>query len=288
MASPASALSDAATLATARAAETVRQPRAQGHARLVARLRDGASRIAEMGERGSAKVRVPRTPGAGLQGVMLNTAGGITGGDHIHFEGEAQAGATLTLATQTAERGYRAQPGQVGRLDVSLRAGSGARLEWLAQETILFDGCALHRRLRIEMAEDARLLLVEPVIFGRTAMGETVRHGSFRDSQRLTRGGRLVYADETRIEGPVHEIIGAPAALAGNLAYATIIYAGPDATERLETLRSLLGEGLGGASAFDGLISARIVSFDGHGLRRRLVAVLRGFRDAPLPRVWEM
>ena len=274
--------------ATARAAETTRQPRAQGHARLVARLRDGASRIAEMGERGSAKVRVPRTPGAGLQGVMLNTAGGITGGDHLHFEGVAQPSATLTLATQTAERAYRAQPGQVGRLDVSLRAETGATLEWLAQETILFDGCALHRRLRIEMAEDARLLLVEPVIFGRTAMGEIVRQGQFRDSQRLWRGGRLVYADETRLEGPIHDLIGRPAALAGNIAYATIIYAAPDAAERLDRLRSLLGEGIGGASAFDGLISARIVSSDGHDLRRRLVALLRGFRDTPLPRVWEM
>jgi urease accessory protein len=280
-------LSEAA-LAAARAAETTRQPRAQGHARLVARLRDGASRIAEMSERGSAKVRVPRTPGLGLQGVMLNTAGGITGGDYLHFEGEAQAGATLTLATQTAERAYRAQPGQVGRLDVTLRVGPGAVLEWLAQETILFDACALHRRLRIDMAEDARLLLVEPVIFGRTAMGETVRQGSFRDSQHLRRGGRLVYADETRIEGPVQEIIGAPAALAGNIAYASLIYAGPDAAERLERLRNLIGDGLGGASAFDGLISARIVSSDGHDLRRRLVAVLRGFRDTPLPRVWEM
>lgn len=241
-----------------------------------------------MAERGSAKVRVPRTPGPALHGVMLNTAGGITGGDHLCFEGEAGAGATLTLATQTAERAYRAQPGQIGRLDVTLRAGPGATLEWLAQETILFDCCALHRRLRVDMAEDSRVLLVEPVILGRTAMGEVVTAGAFRDSQRLTRGGRLVYADETRLEGAVHGLTGAAAALAGNRAYATIIYAAPDAAARLDTLREAIGGGLGGASAFDGLISARIVSPDGHDLRRRLTAALRRFRDAALPRVWEM
>jgi urease accessory protein len=102
------------------------------------------------------------------------------------------------------------------------------------------------------------------------------------------RGGRLIYADETRIEGPVSEIIGAPAALAGNLAYATIIYVAPDAADRLDAARRLIAGGLGGASAFDGMISARIVSPTGHDLRRRLLAFLRGFRDVSLPRVWEM
>lgn len=268
--------------------ETALQPRAFGSARVASKLRDGASRLAELSEQGSAKFRVPRVAGPALQAVALNTAGGLTGGDHLRFEGVAGPGTHLTLATQTAERAYRAQPGQVARLDVTLRAGAGARLDWLAQETILFDACALSRSLRIEIAEDARLLLVEPVVFGRTAMGETVRQGAFRDSQRLWRGGRLVYADETRIEGPVSERLASAAALAGNLAYATILYAAPDAADRLETVRGLLGEGAGGASAFDGLISARIVSSDGHDLRRRLLRFLSGFRDAPLPRVWEM
>ena len=268
--------------------ETALQPRAQGAARVASKLRDGASRLADLYEQGSAKFRVPRVEGAGLQAVALNTAGGLTGGDHLRFEGIAGAGSRLTLATQTAERAYRAQPGQVARLEVVLRAEAGATLEWLAQETILFDACALSRSLRVEMAEDARLLLVEPVVFGRTAMGETVRQGCFRDSQRVWRGGRLVYADETRIEGPVSDRIAAPAALAGNLAYATVIYGAPDAADRLDRVRHLLGEGPGGASAFDGLISARIVSPNGHELRGRLLRLLRGFRDAPLPRVWEM
>jgi urease accessory protein len=271
---------DAAPLAT--------QPRARGRARIAAKLRDGASRIADLYETGSAKVRVPRLAGPDLQAVMLNTAGGLTGGDHLTYEGEALPGTWLTLATQTAERAYRAQPGHTARLDVTLTLGAGARLDWLAQETILFDACALHRRLRVEMAEDASLLVVEPVIFGRRAMGETVRSGSFRDSQRITRGGRLIYADETALEGPIAERIAPAAALAGNLAYVSMLYVAPDASDRLDEARNLIGDGPGGASAFDGMISARIVSPDGYDLRRRLLTFLRAFRKARLPRVWEM
>lgn len=264
------------------------QPRADGHARVSARLRDGRSRLCDLFERGSAKARVPNAYGPALDAVFLNTAGGVTGGDRFRYEATAEAGATLTVSTQAAERGYRAQPGETGRIETRLRIAPGARLDWLPQETILFDRSALHRRIEIAMAEDATLLFLEPVVFGREAMGETVTQAAFRDSQRLRRGGRLVYADSTRVEGPVAEILARPACLAGARAYATLIYAAPDAESRLTEARDLLRGAEAGASAFDGLISARIVSPDGYALRRTLAHFLRGFRAAPLPRVWEM
>jgi urease accessory protein len=265
-----------------------RQPRAEGRARVTAKLRDGRSRIGELYEQGSAKARVPNVDGAALHAVMLNTAGGVTGGDRLRYEGAAEAGAHLTLATQTAERAYRAQPGETGRVEVALTVGPGATLEWLAQETILFDACAFHRRTTVEMAADARLLLVEPVVLGREAMGETVTVGAFRESQRITRGGRLIYADLTRVEGPVAGIAARRAALAGARAWATLLYAAPDAEDRVAELRRLLDGTDSGVSAFDGLISARIVSRDGYELRRTLLHALRGFRNGPAPRVWEM
>jgi urease accessory protein len=265
-----------------------RQPRADGHARVAARLRDGASVLADLHERGSAKARLPRTHGDGLQAVLLNTAGGVTGGDRFLYEGAAQAGARLVLANQTAERAYRAQPGQTGRIETRLAASPGATLDWLAQETILFDRCALRRSLTVEMAEDSRVLLVEPVVLGRKAMGETVTEGFFADSQTIRRGGRLVYADRTRLDGPIAEIAAGPAVLGGARAWASIVYAAPDAADRLDEARALLRDADAGASAFDGLISARIVSPDGYALRRTLLRFLREFRRAPLPRVWEM
>ncbi|MFN3613160.1 MAG: urease accessory protein UreD [Rubrimonas sp.] len=264
------------------------QPRAQGHARITARLRNGRSRIGALYEQGSAKIRVPRTQGPALQAVILNTAGGITGGDDLRYDVAAEDGAWLTLATQTAERAYRAQPGTTGRLTATMRIAPGATLEWLAQETILFDRCAFSRSLSVEMAADARLLLVEPVVLGREAMGERVARGAFRDSQSIRRDGRLIYADMTRIDGPLADVAAHPAALRGARAWATLLYAAPDAEDRLEALRAVLPGTECGASAFDGMISARIVSPDGYELRRTLAQAMRLFRNAPLPRVWEM
>jgi urease accessory protein len=265
-----------------------RQPRAEGHARVASKLRDGRSVLADLHERGSAKARLPRIHAAGLEAVLLNTAGGVTGGDRFLYEGTAGPGARLVLANQTAERAYRAQPGEVGRIETRLTAGPGATLDWLAQETILFDRCALRRSLTVEMAEDAAVLIVEPVVLGRKAMGETVAQGFFADSQTIRRGGRLVYADRTRLAGPVAGIAAGPATLGGARAWASVVYVAPDAEDRLDEARDHLRGAEAGASAFDGLISARIVSPDGYDLRRRLVKFLRAFRRGPLPRVWEM
>lgn len=266
-----------------------RQPRAEGEARVAAKHVAGVTRLADLYERGSAKIRLPRSRGAALEAVALNTAGGVTAGDRFRYEAEAGAGARLVLATQTAERAYRAQPGEApGRFETRLRVAPGARIDWLPQETILFDGCALRRSLDIEMAGNATVLAVESVVFGRTAMGETVAQGNFRDSQHLRRDGRLVYADAARFEGPVSTLCARPAILAGVGAYATLLYAAPDATDRLDEIRDLLGDAEAGASAFDGLLTARIVASEGFGLRRVLARVLRAFRSGPLPRVWEI
>ncbi len=266
----------------------MRQPRAEGRSRVSARLRDGRSVLGALEERGSAKIRLPRVESPALEAVLLNTAGGLTGGDRFAVSAEAEAGARLVLASQTAERAYRAQPGEVARVDNRLSVGPGATLEWLAQETILFDCCALRRTLEIDMAADARLLVVEPLVLGREAMGETVRAADFTDSVTLRREGRLVYADRLRLAGDVVAATRGPAAFGGARACATLLYAAPDAESRLDGLRALLPQAAAGASAFDGAISARILSPDGYDLRRTLLAVLRGFRDLPLPRVWEM
>lgn len=265
------------------------QPRAIGAARVASKLRDGASVLADLYEQGSAKIRLPSVRrGAALEAVALNTAGGITGGDRLSYAAEAGAGSWLTLATQTAERAYRARPGQIGRVETRLTAGPGATLEWLAQETILFDGCALERRIAVDMAPDATVLLVEPRVLGRAAMGETVRAARLRDSLDLRRGGRLVWADRLRLDGDVDRATSHLATLKGARAFATLVYAAPDAESRLDEARFHLGDGDAAASTFDGTLVARIVSSDGYELRRRLVAFLTAFRAAPPPRVWEM
>jgi urease accessory protein len=136
-----------------------------------------------------------------LDATLLNTTGGITGGDRFAWRATAAPGAWLGLTTQAAERAYRARPGETGQVAVTLELAAGARLDWLPQETILFDRSALERRLEADLCGNARLLVVEPVVFGRAAMGERIGAIRFVDRWRIRRDGRLVHAEATRIEG---------------------------------------------------------------------------------------
>jgi len=260
------------------------QPRAEGRAEVVAELRDGATRLARLYQQGCCKCLMPRV--GGFEAVLLNTSGGIAGGDRLAYAAEAGAGAQVTVTTQAAERAYRARPGEVGQVATRLVLGAGAALDWLPQETILFDGAALERRYEVEMAPDARLLMAEAVILGRAAMGETVRSAHLADQWRIRRGGRLAYADALRLTGPVAETAARPALLGGHRALASIVYVAPDAEARLDQVRDLLPEGDAGASAWNGLLAVRMAMPDGAALRRAMTRFLTGFRGAPLPRVW--
>jgi len=240
-------------------------------------------------QEGCLKVRFPRTernawPGA----VTLNTAGGVAGGDVLDSMVTAGPGTRATVASQAAERFYRALPGTTAAVATRLDVAPGAALEWLPQEAILFDGCALSRRLVVDLAEDAWFLGVEALVFGRTAMREAVREARFRDLIQVRRGGRLVLHDAVRLDGPVQAVLDRRASGGGARAVATIVHAAPDAGVRLDALRAALMGWEAGASAWDGLLVARIAAPNGACLRRAVVAGLNVLRDGrPLPRVWE-
>ncbi|MFT6228731.1 MAG: urease accessory protein [Paracoccaceae bacterium] len=272
---------------TGRESRPCAQPRAIGEAMVGAKAARGISVLADLRQRGCAKALLPITPDPGLSAVLLNTAGGITGGDRLTYGGHARIGARLTLTTQAAERAYRAQPGEIGRVDAALHIDAGGRIDWLPQETILFDGCALSRTLTADLAEDASLLAVEAVIFGRAAMGEVLTETYFSDAWRIRRAGRLIYADGFRLIGPA--ALSRPGALKGAGAVASVLLAAPGA----ETLKARALTALGdapdaGLSAFDDMISVRIIAPDGMALRRRLIPLLTLLRGAPLPKVWTL
>lgn len=267
---------------------TAAQPRAVGQAMVSAKLRDGRSRLADLRQSGSAKILFPLTHTPDLHAVLLNTAGGITGGDRLEYSAEAQDGAALTVSTQACERGYKSQPDAVGSLETTLTVGQSATLHWLPQETILFDGAALDRRLNVQMAGDAKLLAVEPIIFGRTAMGETVRDLRLTDQWRVRRDGELIYADSLRLHGDFQQIAARPAVLNGAGAMASVLLVAPDADTRLKPLRALLPAEAGASLIRPGVLTARILAADGFQLRRALIPILEYLRGAPLPTVWKM
>ncbi|MDX5360610.1 MAG: urease accessory protein UreD [Alphaproteobacteria bacterium] len=263
--------------------------RAYGEARLSVARSGGRTVLREAFQQGSFKLRFPRVfEGGQCEAVLINTAGGVTGGDRFAAEIAAGDGAALTLATQAAEKVYRS-PGGEARLAVRLAAGRGARLLWLPQETILFDRGQLARTLDVEMAADATVLLCEAMVLGRTAHGETVRAGALRDRWRVRREGRLVYADDLRIGGEVGAATAGAATLGGACAFASLLLIAPDAEARLDTVRTALDDvpAVAGASAWDGMLAVRAVARGGQDLRRALLRVLDAL-GAHVPRVWSI
>lgn len=261
-------------------------PRARGALRLLAKRRGDETVIGDLRQEGSLKALFPKVRGNALDAVFLNTAGGLTGGDRMTIAAEVAADAHLVMSSQAAERGYRAQPDEVAQVDLRLRAAAGGRIDWLPQETILFDQAAISRRMHVELTGDASALLVEPVILGRRAMGETVRQVFFQDQWRVWRDGRLVFADAVRLAGDAAALMAGNAVGQGASAMATILLAGPSAPERAARI-SL--QGSSGASLIaDDLLLVRLLAEDGFALRAQMIPVITALADVPVPRVWRL
>lgn len=239
----------------------------------------------EIAENAGYRVRFLR--GEVCEGVFINTGGGMAGGDVMRLDVSLDAGAAATLTTQAAEKIYRAQADPT-EIAVRLSLGPGARLDWLPQEQILFDRARLSRRLEADIAPGASLLVVESAVFGRTAMGERVGEGLFRDSWRVRRGAELVFAEEVRLDGPIAERLARAAIADGAHAMATCLLLAPGADARLEEARALLAGARGpcGASALPDMLVARFLGRDAKDMRADLARFVEGLRGAPVPRSW--
>lgn len=262
---------------------TAAQPRARGKAHVSVKPHNGGTVLNDLHQAGSLKVVFPRTEGAALQAVTVNTAGGITGGDNFKASFEAAAGTTLTVTTQAAERAYAAKD-EIGRLSTHLRVAAGGALNWLPQETILFEASNFERKMQVDLEEDARLLFVEPLVFGRTARGEVLRDVSFRDAIQINRAGAPLFHDAMHLTGDVTAHMKRTANGAG--AFASVIYVAPDAESHLQNVRALLPL-QGGASLLQSdVLHIRLLAQDSFVLRQSLIPILRVLNDAQLPRVW--
>jgi urease accessory protein len=171
-------------------------------------------------------------------------------------------------------------------MNVQLTVGEGARLAWLPQETILFDRARLSRRIDVDMADGAFLLMAEAVVLGRAAHGEAMNEGSFTDRWRVRRAGKLIYADTARLDGAIAEKLGQAAVTKGGIAFASVLIA-PGGEEPLASLRALNEHFTGevGVSSWNGITLARLCAKDGAALRHDLTALLTALGQ-PVPRLW--
>ena len=232
-------------------------------------------------EDGPLRARFPHGPS--LEAVIVNTAGGVAGGDRFSLDVNVGAGAELTLTTAAAEKVYRALDDDA-TIDVRLKLGAGATLAWLPQETILFDGARLSRSIDIDAAADARLVLAEALVFGRTAMGEIVSHGRLMDRWRVRRAAELVFADTVSLDGAIGAQLAYAAVAAGACAIGTVMAMPADAATA-DRVRALDFRGEVGVSTWNGFALARLVARNGEDLRRDLARVLPAMGER-LPRLW--
>jgi urease accessory protein len=260
--------------------------RARGRIALAVAANGGITHRARVREEGSLRVRCPTSSGGELEAVILNTAGGIAGGDRLDLDITVAPGARLVATSAAVEKIYRALDvtAQVG---VKLRVGAGGSLAWLPQETILFDRAQLVRDIDVELHQDARLILAEAIVFGRSGMGEVVSEGRLIDRWRLRRDDRLIHAEAVRLEGSIAAQLNRWAVAKGAIAFATVLVApGDDGVAASLRAASENFSSEVGISAWNGLAAARLCAPSGAALHRDLVSLLTAARGAPLPRLW--
>jgi urease accessory protein len=245
----------------------------------------GRSFLASLGQRGGLRAKTPNRRDGAVEIVLINTGGGVAGGDRHRIEIAVAAGADAVVSSIAAEKVYRSD-GATAQIAVALAASDGVRLAWLPQETIFHDGARLTRRLEIETAPSAEVTLSEMLVFGRAAHGEAPGRIDLADRWSLRVGGRPAFVEALRLAPDLPGLRHHPAIFAGANAVATIVQSGPGAESRLEAVRAMLpADAAMGASAWNGLLVVRCVA-EAAMLRRTVASVLPVLTGRPLPRVW--
>lgn len=266
---------------------TLDHVRVRGGARLAFAEHHGRTHAADVFETGGYRVLMPHQR-AMREAVIINTGGGMAGGDHVSFSVSAGPRAAALVTSQAAERIYRST-GPVTRTQISLDVADGATLVWAPQETILYSGAKLQRSLEITMAASSRLIVSETVVLGRRAMGETLGPGLFKDRWQVRRAGALVYADAVHLDGEIEMVMAREPVTGGRHVVATMLAVMPDAEDKVETVRAALA-GLAqvetGVSAWNGLLTVRMIGERLEAVRAAVAAGLVALGLSPLPRVW--
>lgn len=240
--------------------------------------------LADLRESGGYRLKFPR--GSDCEAVIVNTGGGVAGGDDLAFNFGCDRDASATITSQAAEKLYRSDGAPV-TMRVALDAAENATLHWLPQETILFDGARLERRFDISLHENANAIIFESVTFGRLAMGERIARGALHDSWRLRIGGHLAFADEMRLSGDLASLFARPATFGGAKACATILLVRPDIAAMRDTLRDKDWPGVeAGFSVVNGVLVCRMLAHDPLALRAASKIILEILRGQKLPRVF--
>lgn len=239
-------------------------------------------------QRGAAKALLPQSYCSSHEVVLVNTAGGITGGDKFDYSCRVDA-SKVVVTTQAAERAYCSSAEEKARMNVRLGAANGGVIHWLPQETILFDGCTFGRRIDVDLDQTSECLILESLVFGRHAMGEELRSCHFTDSWRIRQNDRLLHAEGLSLHDDVPGLLKAHSAAGTAQMAATLVYVGPrldqlqaDIVSVIPSLTSRVA-----TSAFQGRLVLRLLAAETMAGKTDLRRILSSIRGQQVPRVWQ-
>jgi urease accessory protein len=263
--------------------------RSHGAARLAFANRDNRNSIVERYASAPVRILTPSVQGGIPEAVLANTSGGIAGGDTSHFDILVAQNAQALVTGQAAEKIYRSidMPASIRTV---IKIEDGSTLEYLPQESILFDGAKLNRAVNISLGARSCLLLSEMFVLGRWAMNEDFTRGIFLDRWSIDVAGQPIWREGLRVEGGLSSL-SSSLGFANARALATIFYAGANAAEVLGLARDVIGP-MGGATIVRGMLVVRMLGNEAGMLKQQLseiISIIRAAalgRPAEVPRVW--
>lgn len=268
--------------------------RSVGNGCLTVKDSNGRTRVDRLYQQGCSKIRLPRVHDLHsnrprLQAVLINSSGGMTGGDRLNWHFGLSKDTNLSITTQACERIYKSSAGEA-LSHISIEAGDNTSLAWLPQETILFDKGRFKRTMEANLSRSCEALFVEPVVFGRKAMNEVVSDGLFHDRWRIWHGGNLIHAEDFHMEGDINSALSSSGVADGNSSIATLLLIAPRAKGLLADIRKHINaarEAFGDVSFWDGKLLVRLVAPSSFLLRQILMTLIKLMSNGSLlPRIW--
>lgn len=246
------------------------------------------TRLKNLRQEGSYRASFPRHSKGNIETVIINTAGGVTSGDKFTTTITAHENSQISITTQAAERIYRARDTLVGEIQTSLCLQKNAQLYWLPQETILFDGARLKRRLDVDLHSSAKFLMVEPLVFGREASGEKLLSGMLDDRVSISSNGQPIYIDRIKLKDNITDQLMRPALANNSHAVVSIVLVKPNAKLLLEPVRALLPQKAGASLLNDNILVVRMLAQDSYEMRTATFPILTLLTHNTVPKNWRL
>ena len=246
------------------------------------------TRLKNLRQEGSYRASFPRHSKSNIETVIINTAGGVTSGDKFTTTITAHESSQISITTQAAERIYRARDTLVGEIQTSLCLQKNAQLYWLPQETILFDGARLKRRLDVDLHSSAKFLMVEPLVFGREASGEKLLSGMLDDRVSISSTGQPIYIDRIKLKDNITDQLMRPALANNSHAVVSIVLVKPNAKLLLEPVRALLPQKAGASLLNDNILVVRMLAQDSYEMRTATFPILTLLTHNTVPKNWRL